>query len=52
MGRAALGAAAKIKTGSVRLTKTEEDTIKARYGSVTRFLRLKVDEELQKEPSK
>lgn len=48
MGRAALGAAAKSKTGSVRLTVDEEALLKARYGSVTNFLRIKVDEELQK----
>ena len=50
MGRAALGAAAKSKTGSVRLTEKEEAQLKAKYGSVTRFLALKVREELQKEP--
>lgn len=52
MGRAALGAAAKSVTGSCRMTPAEEKIIKAKYGSVTRFLRLKVDEEMQKELSK
>lgn len=52
MGRRALGAAAKTKTGSCRLTEIEEKIIIAKYGSVTRFLRMKVDEELAKELSK
>lgn len=52
MGRAALGSAAKSKTGSCRLTEAEERIIKAKYGSVTRFLRMKVDEEMQKELGK
>lgn len=46
MGRAALGAAAKTKVGGTRITKTEEDRLKAKYGSVSRFLRMKIDEEL------
>lgn len=49
VGRRLLGAAAKSKTGSCRLTETEEAKIIAKYGSVTRFLRMKVDEEMQKE---
>jgi hypothetical protein len=48
MGRAALGASAKSKIGSVRLTPTEEAAIIAKYGSVTRFLRIMVDRELAK----
>lgn len=49
MGRRLLGAAAKNKTGSTRLTEAEEKYLIAKYGSVTRFLRMKVDEEMQKE---
>lgn len=52
MGRAALGAAAKRKTGSCRMTEAEEKILIAKYGSVTRFLRMKVDEEMQKELNK
>ncbi|UOK18326.1 hypothetical protein SEA_BRUHMOMENT_9 [Arthrobacter phage BruhMoment] len=46
MGRAALGAAAKSKTGSCRMTETEKQTIERHHSSVTAFLRSKVDEEL------
>ena len=52
LGRAALGAAAKSVTGSCRMTDAEKKILIAKYGSVTRFLRLKVDEEMQKELSK
>lgn len=48
MGRAALGAAAKTKTGSVRVTETENDYFTKTYGSLGRFLQRKVTEELQK----
>lgn len=48
MGRAALGAAAKAVTGSVRVTKAESDYFTATYGSLGKFLRLKVDEELRR----
>lgn len=48
MGRAALGAAAKSVTGSVRVTPTESEIFKARYGSIGKFLKLKVDEELRR----
>ena len=46
MGRAPLGAAAKSKTGSCRMTETEKKIIEAHHPSVTAFLRSKVDEEL------
>lgn len=46
MGRAALGAAAKTKTGGVRVTETENDKFVAKYGSLGKFLQLKVREEL------
>lgn len=46
MGRAALGAAAKTKVGGTRITQAEEDALKAKYGSVSNFLRLKINEEL------
>jgi hypothetical protein len=47
MGRAALGAAAKTKTGSVRVTESENDKFIAKYGSLGKFLQLKVNEELR-----
>lgn len=46
MGRAALGNAAKSIVGATRITKAENDALKAKYGSVSNFLRLKVNEEL------
>lgn len=48
MGRAALGAAAKTKTGSVRVTETENDYFTRTYGSLGKFLQRKVNEELQR----
>lgn len=48
MGRAALGAAAKTKTGSVRVTETDNTYFTAKYGSLGKFLQLKVNEELAK----
>lgn len=48
MGRAALGAAAKTKTGSVRITEAESDYFTRTYGSIGRFLQIKVNEELQR----
>lgn len=48
MGRAALGAAAKSKTGSVRVTESQNDYFTRTYGSLGRFLQLKVNEELQR----
>lgn len=48
MGRPALGAAARDVTGSVRITRSEADIFKARYGSIGKFLKLKVDEELRR----
>ena len=47
MGRAPLGAAAKTKTGGVRVTEAENDRFKAKYGSLGKFLQLKVNEELR-----
>jgi hypothetical protein len=48
LGRAPLGAAAKTKTGGVRVTETENDYFKRTYGSLGKFLQLKVNEELAK----
>lgn len=48
MGRAPLGAAAKSKTGSVRVTATEDAYFTKHYGSLGKFLQRKVAEELQK----
>jgi hypothetical protein len=48
LGRAALGAAAKDKTGSVRVTFAQFRWFAARYGSLGRFLQLKVNEELRR----
>lgn len=47
MGRAPLGAAAKTKTGGVRVTEAEDKLFKAKYGSLGKFLQLKVNEELR-----
>lgn len=47
MGRAALGAAAKTKTGAVRVTESENQRFAAKYGSLGNFLKLKVAEELR-----
>ena len=48
MGRAALGAAAKVKTGGVRVTQAEYDYFAKHYGSLGKFLQGKVNEELSK----
>lgn len=48
MGRAALGSAAKSKTGSVRVTETDNDYFTTHYGGLGKFLQLKVNEELRK----
>lgn len=48
MGRAPLGAAAKTKTGGVRVTESEDAYFKRTYGSLGKFLQLKVNEELAK----
>jgi hypothetical protein len=47
VGRAPLGAAAKTKTGGVRVTEAEDRQFKAKYGSLGKFLQLKVNEELR-----
>lgn len=47
MGRVALGAAARSKTGSVRVTPTQDSHFTAKYGSLGKFLQLKVNEELR-----
>lgn len=46
MGRLPLGSAAKTKVGGTRITEAEEDKLKAKYGSVSAFLRSKIDEDL------
>jgi hypothetical protein len=48
MGRAALGAAAKTKTGSVRVTPAQDAYFTKAYGSLGKFLQLKVNEELNR----
>jgi hypothetical protein len=48
VGRPALGASAKTKTGSVRVTASEDDYFKRTYGSLGKFLQRKVNEELAK----
>lgn len=48
MGRAPLGAAAKSKTGSVRVTVQESKYFEKHYGGLGRFLQLKVNEELNR----
>lgn len=49
MGRVALGAAKKAKTGSVRVTEAQYEWFERKHGGLGRFLQLKVNEELQKE---
>jgi hypothetical protein len=48
LGRAPLGAAAKSKTGSVRVTETENKHFEQTYGGLGKFLQAKVNEELRK----
>jgi len=48
LGRAPLGAAAKTKTGGVRVTEAENNYFKTHYGSLGKFLQQKVNEELAK----
>ena len=48
MGRAALGAAAKTKTGGVRVTDAQYEYFQATYGGLGKFLQMKVNEELSK----
>lgn len=48
MGRVALGAAKKSKTGSVRVTESQFDWFERHHGGLGRFLQDKVNEELQK----
>lgn len=48
MGRAALGAAAKTKTGAVRVTEHEFAYFQRTYGGLGKFLQAKVNEELSK----
>lgn len=48
MGRAALGAAAKTKTGSVRVTTAQDEYFTKNYGGLGKFLQRKVTEELSK----
>ena len=47
-GRSALGAAAKSKIGSVRITPTENEHFEKKFGGLGKFLALKVREELNK----
>lgn len=49
MGRVALGAAKKAKTGSVRVTQTQYEYFERKHGGLGKFLQAKVNEELQKE---
>lgn len=48
MGRPALGAATKSVTGSVRVTPADSNYFTTHYGSLGKFLQLKVNEELRK----
>jgi hypothetical protein len=47
VGRAPLGAAAKSQIGGVRVTEAQDKLFKAKYGSLGKFLQLKVNEELR-----
>lgn len=46
MGRAALGAAAKSKTGGVRVTEAEFLKFQERFGGLGRFLQMQVNDQL------
>ena len=48
MGRAALGAAAKDKTGSVRVTVDQFRYFMVKYGGLGRWLQARVNEEIQR----
>ena len=48
MGRAALGAAAKSKTGSVRVTSEEYAKFQERFGGLGKFLQAQVNDQLAK----
>lgn len=48
MGRAALGAAAKTKTGAVRVTVAEFDRFQKEFGGLGKFLQMQVNDQLAK----
>jgi hypothetical protein len=48
MGRAAIGAAAKSKTGSVRVTPAQYKMFEERFGGLGKFLQMQVNEQLAK----
>lgn len=48
MGRASLGASAKVKTGGVRVTQAEYDWFEQVHGGLGAFLKAKVAEELSR----
>jgi hypothetical protein len=48
MGRAAIGAAAKSKTGSVRVTPAQYKMFEERFGGLGKFLQMQVNDQLGK----
>lgn len=48
MGRAALGAGAKTKTGSVRVTAAEDARFKTEFGGLGKFLQMQVNDQIAK----
>jgi hypothetical protein len=48
MGRARLGAAARDKVGSVRVTDHQYKKFEERFGSLGKFLQMQVNEQLAK----
>lgn len=46
MPRASIGAAARTKTGSVRVTQSQYDYFTTKFGGLGKFLQAKVNEEL------
>lgn len=48
MGRAPLGAAAKTRTGAVRVTETEFAKFQQAFGGLGKFLQMQVNDQLAK----
>lgn len=48
MGRAALGSAAKTKTGGVRVTEAQYAKFQERFGGLGKFLQMQVNDQLAK----
>lgn len=48
MGRAALGAAARTRTGAVRVTEAEFIKFQQRFGGLGKFLQMQVNDQVAK----